>query len=172
MRVLDATGTRRSRSGDIIEPDQRVDVIPALKAMTIWPAWHYFEDKSKGSIEEGKLADLVILSADPTTVDRETLDELKLVETIKEGSTVFSLTEPQKKQGNLMLKRDRNGDYAFSRFLREAAIQREFQALPANQQTPFARTALASGRHDQSCLGPVMNDMAAAIVSSSMDKRQ
>jgi predicted amidohydrolase YtcJ len=38
MRVLDATVTRRSRSGDIIGPDQRVDVMTALKAMTIWPA--------------------------------------------------------------------------------------------------------------------------------------
>ena len=44
MRVLDATVTRRSRSGDIIGPDQRVDVMTALKAMTLWPAWHHHED--------------------------------------------------------------------------------------------------------------------------------
>ncbi len=43
MRVLDATVTRRSRSGDIIGPDQWVDLVSALKAMTIWPAWQYFE---------------------------------------------------------------------------------------------------------------------------------
>ena len=69
MRVLDATVTRRSRSGDIIGPDQRVDVMTALKAMTIWPAWQHFEEADKGSIEVGKLADFVILSDDPT-VDR------------------------------------------------------------------------------------------------------
>ena len=89
MRVLDATVTRRSRSGDIIGPDQRVDVMTALKAMTIWPAYQHFEDKTKGSIEVGKLADLVILSADPTAVDPETLDQIKVVETIKEGGSIY-----------------------------------------------------------------------------------
>jgi predicted amidohydrolase YtcJ len=89
MRILDATVTRRSRSGDIIGPDQRVDVMTALKAMTIWPAFQHFEDDSKGSIEPGKLADFVILSADPTAVDPETLNGIKVVETIKEDVTVY-----------------------------------------------------------------------------------
>ena len=93
MRVLDATVTRRTRSGDILGPTQRVDVMTALKAMTIWPAWQHFEADKKGSIEVGKLADLVILSKDPTAVDPETLDTLKVLTTIKEGSVVFSLAE-------------------------------------------------------------------------------
>ncbi len=92
MRVLDATVTRRTRSGDILGPSQRVPVITALKAMTIWPAWQHFEEKTKGSIEVGKLADLVILSQDPTAVDPETIDQIKVVETIKEGATVFAAT--------------------------------------------------------------------------------
>jgi len=95
MRVLDATVTRRSRSGDIIGPAQRIDVITALKAMTIWPAWQHFEEASKGSIETGKLADFVILDKDPTAVDPETIDRIKVTETIKEGVTVFKLT-PEK----------------------------------------------------------------------------
>ncbi len=89
MRVLDATVTRRSRSGDIIGPEHRVDVMTALKAMTIWPAWQNFEEDTKGSIEVGKLADLVILSNDPTVVDPETLDQLTVQETIKEGETIY-----------------------------------------------------------------------------------
>ena len=93
MRILDATVTRRSRSGDIIGPAQRVDVITALKAMTIWPAWQHSEEDSKGSIEVGKLADFVILSADPTAVDPETLDQLEVVETIKEGTTVYASSD-------------------------------------------------------------------------------
>jgi predicted amidohydrolase YtcJ len=93
MRVLDATVTRRSRSGDIIGPDQRVDVMTALKAMTIWPAYQHFEESSKGSIEAGKLADFVILSTDPTAVDSETLDQIKVVETIKEGASVYVANE-------------------------------------------------------------------------------
>jgi predicted amidohydrolase YtcJ len=91
MRILDATVTRRSRSGDIIGPAQRVDVITALKAMTIWPAWQHHEEATKGSIEVGKLADLVVLSKDPTAIDPETLDTIEVVETIKEGTTVYAM---------------------------------------------------------------------------------
>ncbi|MHC4837404.1 MAG: amidohydrolase [Planctomycetota bacterium] len=89
MRVLDATVTRRTRSGDILGPTHRVDVLTALRAMTIWPAWHHFEEDHKGTLEAGKLADLVILSADPTAVDPETLDSLRVLETIKAGRTVY-----------------------------------------------------------------------------------
>ena len=93
MRVLDATVTRRSRSGDILGPAQRVDVMTALKAMTIWPAWQHFEEESKGSIEVGKLADFVILDQDPTAIDPEQLDQIKVTETIKEGATIFKLSD-------------------------------------------------------------------------------
>ncbi len=89
MRVLDATVTRRTRSGDILGPNQRVDVMTALKAMTIWPAWQHFEENDKGSIKAGKLADFVILSQDPTRVDPETLDQLRVLTTIKEGGVVY-----------------------------------------------------------------------------------
>jgi hypothetical protein len=89
MRVLDATVTRRSRSGDILGPTHRVDVVTALKAMTIWPAWQHFEENDKGSIEAGKLADFVILSGDPTVVDPEMLDTLKVLATIKENRVVY-----------------------------------------------------------------------------------
>jgi predicted amidohydrolase YtcJ len=100
MRVLDATVTRRSRSGDI-GPDQRVDVMTALKAMTIWPAWQHFEEDVKGSIETGKLADFVILDKDPTSVDPETLEQIKVLETIKEGVTVFDITDMKKSSASL-----------------------------------------------------------------------
>jgi predicted amidohydrolase YtcJ len=93
MRVLDATVTRRSRSGDIIGPAQRVDVITALKAMTIWPAYQHFEENDKGSLLPGKLADFVILSDDPTAIDPELLDEIKVLETIKEGELIYSSAE-------------------------------------------------------------------------------
>jgi len=59
--------------------------------MTIWPAYQYFEEAAKGSIEVGKLADFVVLSADPTAVAPEALEQLKVVETIKEGATIYRL---------------------------------------------------------------------------------
>jgi len=89
MRVLDATVTRRTRSGDILGPWQRVDVMTALKAMTIWPAWQHFEEGDKGSIEVDKLADFVVLSEDPTAVNPENLDQLRVMLTIKEDAVIF-----------------------------------------------------------------------------------
>jgi len=61
--------------------------------MTIWPAWQHFEEDKKGSIEVGKLADLIILSEDPTAIDQETLDTIKVLTTIKEGSVIFALEQ-------------------------------------------------------------------------------
>jgi predicted amidohydrolase YtcJ len=89
MRILSATVTRRTRSGDILGPHQRVDVMTALKAMTIWPAWQHFEEDTKGSLEVGKLADFVILSEDPTGVDPEKLADIEVLATVKEDKLIY-----------------------------------------------------------------------------------
>jgi len=89
MRVLDATVTRRSRSNRIMGEDQRVSPYVGLQAMTIWPAFQIFEEDRKGSIEVGKLGDFVILSGNPLEVDPETIDQLRVMETIKEGETIY-----------------------------------------------------------------------------------
>lgn len=92
MRILDATVTRRTRSGDILGPHQRVDVMTALKALTLWPAWQHFEEDNKGSIEVGKLADFVLLAEDPTAIDSEKLDENRVLATIKENTVIYEAT--------------------------------------------------------------------------------
>ena len=89
MRVLSATVTRRTRSGDILGPRHCVPVAIALKALTIWPAWQHFEENTKGSIEVGKLADFVILSDNPLAVPIEELDGLTVLETIKEDVSIY-----------------------------------------------------------------------------------
>ncbi|MEQ8262919.1 amidohydrolase [Pseudohaliea sp.] len=89
MRVLSATVTRRSRSGDILGPEHRVPVATALKALTIWPAWQHFEEDTKGSIEPGKLADFVILSANPLEVPEDALDGIVIEQTIKEDRVIY-----------------------------------------------------------------------------------
>lgn len=89
MRVLSATVTRVTRSGRVLGPEQRVSVETALKAMTLWPAWQHFEEDSKGSIEVGKLADFVVLSNSPLTVPEEQLADLTVLETIKEGVSIY-----------------------------------------------------------------------------------
>lgn len=92
IRVLSATVTRTTRSGYVLGPEERVDTLTALKAMTIWPAVQYFEEASKGTIEPGKLADFVILSENPLALKPEQLITLKVVETIKEGKSVYRAT--------------------------------------------------------------------------------
>ncbi|WP_226634156.1 amidohydrolase [Novosphingobium profundi] len=89
MRVLWATVNRRTRSGKVLGPEQRVDTYTALRAMTIWPAFQIFEEDRKGSIKTGKLADFIILSADPLKTAPEDLDKIQVEETIKEGRTIW-----------------------------------------------------------------------------------
>lgn len=89
IRVLDATVNRTTRSGQVLGPEHRVSPWIALQAMTLWPAWQHFEADRKGSIEVGKLADLVVLSGNPLTVPHAQLIDLKVLQTIKEGVVVY-----------------------------------------------------------------------------------
>jgi predicted amidohydrolase YtcJ len=95
MRVLSATVTRATRSDAVLGPKHRVPVITALKAMTIWPAWQHFEEKTKGSIEVGKLADFAILAENPLTIAQEKLANIKVLETIKEDKSIYQRNEKQ-----------------------------------------------------------------------------
>lgn len=92
MRVLSATVTRRTRSGDILGADQRVPVDVALKAMTLWAAWQHYEDDRKGSLMPGKLADLTILSENPMTISPDRLADVTVTNTFKEGRLVTRAT--------------------------------------------------------------------------------
>ena len=93
MRVLDATVNRTTRSGKVLGEAQKVSVMTALKAMTIWSAYQHFEEASKGSIEVGKLADFVVLSENPLEVEPQTLHSLTVLETIKEGESIYQRSE-------------------------------------------------------------------------------
>jgi predicted amidohydrolase YtcJ len=81
---------RTTRSGAVLGADERVTPLEALEALTIDGARQYREDHTKGSIEVGKLADLVILSDNPLTVAPETIKEITVLETIKEGRTIHT----------------------------------------------------------------------------------
>ncbi|MPT35506.1 MAG: amidohydrolase [Flavobacterium sp.] len=80
---------RITRSGMVLGPNERIKVIDALKAITINAAYQYQEENEKGSLKEGKLADLVILDQNPLTINPINLRDIRVVETIKEGKTVF-----------------------------------------------------------------------------------
>ena len=80
---------RTTRSGRVLGANERVTPLEALEAITIDGARQYGEEATKGSIEVGKLADLVILSANPLTVDPATIQDIRVEETIKDGATVW-----------------------------------------------------------------------------------
>lgn len=80
---------RVSRSGVVVGPKERVDPYVALKAVTDWAAYQYHEERDKGTLEVGKLADLVVLDRNPLKVDRMQIRDLRVLETIKEGKTIF-----------------------------------------------------------------------------------
>lgn len=90
MQVMWATVNRASRSGKVMGPGERLTPIEALKAITLWGAYEHFEEKSKGSLEPGKLADMVILSDNPLTIDPAKINTIQVLETIKEGRTVYA----------------------------------------------------------------------------------
>ena len=73
----------------MLGPTERLDTLAALRALTLAPARQQGEADQKGSIAVGKLADLVILSADPRRMAPARLRELKVDETIKEGRTLY-----------------------------------------------------------------------------------
>ncbi len=89
MMVLWTAVTRKSRTGEVIGPGERVTPLEALEAITIHAAYQYREEATKGSIEPGKLADLVILDRNPLSVDPDAIQDIRVVETIKEGRTIY-----------------------------------------------------------------------------------
>ena len=89
MMMLYSAVNRISRAGAEIGLDQRVTPYEGLKCMTEWAAEQYGEQASKGTLEAGKRADLVILSKDPLQVDPKAIKDIKVVETIKDGVSIF-----------------------------------------------------------------------------------
>lgn len=90
MMIMWTTVNRVTRSGKVLGPDQRITPYEALKCLTIWSARQHFEESSKGTLTEGKLADLVILDRNPLKVDPMELKDIEVVETIKEGRSVYT----------------------------------------------------------------------------------
>jgi predicted amidohydrolase YtcJ len=87
--VLWSSVNRVSRSGAVIGESERVTPYEGLVALTRGGAYQFFEEGSKGTLEPGKLADLVVLDRNPLKVEPMAIKEVRVVETIKEGRTLF-----------------------------------------------------------------------------------
>ncbi len=90
LHTVWTAATRQSRDGQVLGPDERISVTEALRAVTIDSAWILFEDHLKGSIEPGKLADLVALDAEPTDDDVGAVPDIGVLATMM-GGRVFEI---------------------------------------------------------------------------------
>ena len=89
MRMVGITVERKSRSGKLIGAGEKLTPYEALKGITEWSAYQHFEENKKGTIENGKLADLVILDKNPLKVAEKDIKDIVVLETIKEGISVY-----------------------------------------------------------------------------------
>ena len=94
MFIVDAGVNRiAAGSGRVVGPNERVTPYQGLRAVTAFAAYQVHEEKTKGTLEVGKLADLVILEANPLKVTPTSIKTIKVVETIKEGVSIYRLGE-------------------------------------------------------------------------------
>ena len=90
---VDAAVNRRTLDGKHPEgwiPEQKIAVVDALRAYTSSAAWAAFQEKDKGTLTEGKLADFVVLSRDPLSIPKRELDSVKVDATVVGGRVVYT----------------------------------------------------------------------------------
>ncbi|OBI14477.1 amidohydrolase [Mycobacterium sp. E2327] len=89
LRNISVAVTRTAPSGRVLAPEERLTVEQAIRAQTIDAAWQLFADDVIGSLQVGKYADLVVLSADPRTVPPEQIAGLEVRATYLAGRQVY-----------------------------------------------------------------------------------
>ncbi|OFW26975.1 MAG: hypothetical protein A3H97_08755 [Acidobacteria bacterium RIFCSPLOWO2_02_FULL_65_29] len=89
MFSISVAVNRKTKSGTPANPEEAISPMQAIKMFTIWAAYGGFEEKVKGSIEVGKLADLAVLAGDPLTIAPERLAEIQTDLTIIDGKIAY-----------------------------------------------------------------------------------
>jgi len=89
LHSFHASVTRRTASGALFQPDQKMTRMEALQSYTAWAARAAFEEHLKGTLTPGKLADLVVLTGNPLTVPDEGLEDLEVALTVVGGEVVY-----------------------------------------------------------------------------------
>ncbi|MDC7286248.1 amidohydrolase [Blautia schinkii] len=80
---------RVTRDGRVLGEEERIPVYEALKAVTINAAYQYFEEKEKGSIREGKLADFVVLDKNPLETPETEIKNIRVMATYRRGKLIY-----------------------------------------------------------------------------------
>jgi predicted amidohydrolase YtcJ len=89
MFQLWSSMSRTSLTGVVSGADQRLSAYHGLQMLTTGPAWQVFEERRKGQIKAGLLADFVVLDKNPLTTSVDQIRSIRVLETIKEGQTVW-----------------------------------------------------------------------------------
>lgn len=90
LQLLWTSVVRRSTGGVVVGAAECVDVKAGLRALTINAAYEHRCEDDRGSIEVGKLADLVVLDANPYEVEDDALKDIQVLHTLKRGHTVYA----------------------------------------------------------------------------------
>ncbi len=88
LKMIQIAVTREMRMGGILNADERISVDRAIRAVTIDPAWQSFTENTRGSLETGKYADLVMLSSNPRKADSKNIMDIKVLGTWLEGRPI------------------------------------------------------------------------------------
>jgi len=80
---------RKTKYGAVVQPEEAIPVMDAIRMQTIWAAFAGFQEKDKGSIEVGKLADLAVVSADPLTLPPAQLADVQTDLTVLNGKIAY-----------------------------------------------------------------------------------
>jgi len=89
MPRLGSAVTRKTKEGIVIGANQCIDAETGIKAYTYGGAYTSYEENKKGTLQPGRFADLVVLDADPTTVDPDNIRNIKVQMTIVGGKVAF-----------------------------------------------------------------------------------
>ena len=89
MMALQSEVTRTDSKGNVWGPKQRITIEEAIRVGTINGAYASYEENNKGSIEVGKLADLVVLGRDPFKEDPSNLINIPIERTMTGGKWVY-----------------------------------------------------------------------------------
>jgi len=90
LMAIQSMVTRKDMSGRVWGENQKIKVAEALRVCTLNGAYASFEEKSKGTITPGKLADFLVLGADPHTTDPDKIKDIKVIRTVVGGQTVHN----------------------------------------------------------------------------------
>ena len=73
----------------VLAPEEKISVESAIRAVTSEAAWQLYSEHEVGSLEVGKLADMVILDKDPRKVSPDSIKEIKVQETWMDGKQIY-----------------------------------------------------------------------------------